>query len=92
MTDPSYIPRILAVVALALLITLWLFRAFIQRNVYPTLARASGNIFSVTMPALVTVIVLCSGLYIILDQSYSADDKKWGYGIVGTVVGYWLRR
>jgi hypothetical protein len=39
----------------------------------------------------VSVIVLCAGLYVILDDNYLADDKKWGYGIVGTVVGYWLK-
>jgi hypothetical protein len=39
----------------------------------------------------VSVIVLLAGLYVILDHNYSADDKKWGYGIVGTVVGYWLK-
>jgi hypothetical protein len=39
----------------------------------------------------VSVIVLVAGLYVILDRNYTADDKKWGYGIVGTVVGYWLK-
>lgn len=43
------------------------------------------------MRAIVSLAVLGAGLYVILDQSYTAEDKKWGYGIVGTMVGYWLK-
>jgi hypothetical protein len=39
----------------------------------------------------VSLIVLGAGLYVILHSGFEADDKKWGYGIVGTVVGYWLK-
>ena len=46
---------------------------------------------TVSMQIVVTLAVLVAGLYVILDPSYAADDKKWGYGIVGTVVGYWLK-
>src|SRR4051812_34723650 len=38
-----------------------------------------------------TAILLIAGLYIILSSSYSAADKHWAYGIVGTLVGFWLR-
>jgi len=40
---------------------------------------------------LVSLIVLAGGLYVILSHEYQPDEKKWGYGIVGTVVGYWLK-
>jgi hypothetical protein len=43
------------------------------------------------MRVVVSLVVLAAGLYIILNQSYTVEDKKWGYGIVGTVVGYWLK-
>ena len=39
----------------------------------------------------VSLIVLAAGLYVILNHDYQVEDKKWGYGIVGTVVGYWLK-
>ena len=43
------------------------------------------------MRILVSLIVLAAGLYVILDHDYHDEDKKWGYTIVGTVVGYWLK-
>ncbi len=43
------------------------------------------------MQVIVTLLVLFAGLYVILNPHYAADDKKWAYGIVGTVVGYWLK-
>ena len=46
---------------------------------------------SVMMRVVLSSAALVAGLYVILKHSYAADDKKWGYGIVGTVVGYWLR-
>jgi hypothetical protein len=44
------------------------------------------------MQVIVSLIVLGCGLYVILDPTFAADDKKWGYGMVGTVVGFWLRK
>ena len=43
------------------------------------------------MQVVVSLVVLTAGLYVILAQSYALDDKKWGYGIVGTVIGYWFK-
>jgi hypothetical protein len=43
------------------------------------------------MQVVVSIVALAAGLYVILSHSYSADEKKWGYGTVGTIVGYWLR-
>ena len=42
---------------------------------------------SVMMRVVLSFAPLVAGLYVILNHSYAADDKKWGYGIVGTVVG-----
>jgi hypothetical protein len=38
----------------------------------------------------VSLIVLISSLVIIFGQ-YPDDYKKWAFGTVGLVVGYWLR-
>ena len=43
------------------------------------------------MPALISLIVLASSLYIILSVSYGEAEKKWAYGSGGTILGYWLR-
>jgi hypothetical protein len=39
----------------------------------------------------VSLVVFAAGLYIILSENY-VEEKKWGYGTVGAVMGYWLRR
>ena len=46
---------------------------------------------SLIMQISVSLVVLAAGLYIILSENY-VEEKKWGYGTVGAVMGYWLRR
>ena len=38
----------------------------------------------------VTILVLAASLYIILTKKYADADKKWAYGAIGTILGYWL--
>ena len=40
--------------------------------------------------AAVTLPVLCSALYVIVSPKYGDADKKWAYGAVGTLLGFWL--
>jgi hypothetical protein len=40
--------------------------------------------------SLVTGPVLLCALYIILSSTYGDADKKWAYGEVGTLLGFWL--
>jgi hypothetical protein len=82
----SVIPAILAFVSVLLLLWAsfshhWVIGGGIIR----------GEVIDLWMRCGVSVIVLVAALYVILNQSYGPDDKKWGYGIVGTIVGYWLR-
>ncbi len=44
-----------------------------------------------TMQATVTVMVLAGSLYALLSGKYAEAEKKWAYGAVGTILGYWLR-
>ena len=39
----------------------------------------------------ISATVLLAALYIILSGAYPEDYNKWAFGIVGVVVGYWLR-
>lgn len=41
--------------------------------------------------AIVTLAILGVALYIILSHGYQAQDKHWGYGAAGTILGYWGR-
>jgi hypothetical protein len=58
---------------------------------FPNLEATPRPDVTISMQVIVTLLVLLAGLYVILEPSYASDDKKWGYGIVGTVVGYWLK-
>jgi hypothetical protein len=40
--------------------------------------------------AVVTLPVLLCALYVIIAPSYRDADKKWAYGAVGTLLGFWL--
>lgn len=42
--------------------------------------------------AAVSLIVLSAALYVILSQRYTAKVEHWAYGIVGMVLGFWLRQ
>jgi hypothetical protein len=44
------------------------------------------------MSLLVTTAVGAAALYIVLSNHYGQDSLKWAYGVVGTVMGYWLKR
>jgi len=39
----------------------------------------------------VSIAVLGAGLYIILSSQYPDSTSKWAYGVIGVVLGYWLR-
>lgn len=43
-----------------------------------------------SMPVVISILVLLSALYVILTSDYREEDNKWAYGIIGTIVGYWL--
>lgn len=38
-----------------------------------------------------SVVVLGASLLVILSQKFSEDVSKWAFGMVGLIVGYWLR-
>lgn len=39
----------------------------------------------------ISIIVLGVAIYIILSQRFTDDFSKWGFGVVGVIIGYWLR-
>ena len=45
------------------------------------------------MPAVISLLVLLSALYVILsNNSFGDAQQKWAFGAVGTILGYWLKR
>ena len=43
------------------------------------------------MQILISVGLLTAALYVILSGKYEPDVQKWAFGIIGTIVGYWLK-
>jgi hypothetical protein len=52
---------------------------------------ASDSRTKVKMQIFVSTVVLAAALVVILSKSYGEADTKWAAGIVGVVIGYWLR-
>jgi|ERR1700680_299734 len=38
-----------------------------------------------------TATLMAAAFFIIVSKRYDLSDKRWAYGIVGMIVGYWLR-
>jgi hypothetical protein len=47
--------------------------------------------FRLVMQALVTLVGLVGGFYLLLSKEASEDVKKLGSGLIGTVFGFWFR-
>lgn len=41
--------------------------------------------------AVVSLVILIAGLYVLLIGNYPDAIVKWAIGVIGLVVGYWLR-
>lgn len=39
----------------------------------------------------VSLVCLCAALWVILSGVYPDATLKWAFGIVGLIIGYWLR-
>ena len=39
---------------------------------------------------IISLAVLGVAIFIILSTGYDSETDKWAYGIVGTIMGYWL--
>jgi hypothetical protein len=56
----------------------------------PGESAAPLGLVAVIMPALITVILLVSALWVILSRRYNDANQKWAFGVLGTIVGFWL--
>ena len=44
-----------------------------------------------TMMILVSLLVLAAALWVIVKPGYDDGVKKWAFGAVGLIVGFWLK-
>jgi hypothetical protein len=52
--------------------------------------QANTKLYKFIGGAAVTLPVLGCALYVIVSPTYGDADKKWAYGAVGTLLGFWL--
>jgi hypothetical protein len=57
----------------------------------PEVAAPAGINVRTIMMVVVSVLVLGSSLFIILSGQYDNESQKWAFGVVGMIVGFWLR-
>jgi hypothetical protein len=43
------------------------------------------------MAVVVSLIILLSALYIILSKTFPPETDKWAFGVIGVLLGYWLK-
>ena len=43
------------------------------------------------MMVIVSLLVLGSALFVILSNRYDSGSQKWAYGVVGSIIGFWLK-
>jgi hypothetical protein len=47
--------------------------------------------FRLIFQAIITLIGIGGGFYLLLSKEASEDTKKFGSGLIGLVIGFWLR-
>lgn len=57
----------------------------------PDQAASDAQTIDLYMPIVVTGVIGLAALYIILSKKFEAESLKWAYGMIGTVVGFWLK-
>jgi hypothetical protein len=50
------------------------------------------NLTVQTMQIVLSVVLLLAGLWVILSKQFAPGDKHWWYGMMGTILGFWLKR
>lgn len=50
-----------------------------------------GPLRRLIMQAIVSLAILGASFFIIFTRGFGPDSKRWAYGSVGMVVGYWLK-
>lgn len=52
---------------------------------------AQQDNYRIIMKLSISVVIMAVGLFIILSNNFGEDEKKWAFGSIGTIVGYWFK-
>lgn len=44
------------------------------------------------MPIVLSLLFAAAALFVILWTGYPDAQEKWAFGVIGTILGYWLKR
>ena len=79
--------KVVMVVWVALIVILTLFRVFAPIGLVANGVDTAAGV----MQIMISFVLLAAALYVILSKKFDVDTQKWAFGIVGTIVGYWLK-
>jgi hypothetical protein len=73
-----------------LLMAIW---AITRRAARAKLGKAviQPNVKEFWIPLVFSVILLGASLYVILSGGYDEGTRKWAFGLVGTILGFWMK-
>ena len=83
------IPGAVAAIGLVVLVAHGIFSG---RAAGTTLAAPRRTSPRMMMQIVISLVVLATALYVVVARPEATDDHKWAYAIIGTIVGYWLRK
>ena len=49
------------------------------------------HLITTVTQTIVSLAVLFFSMYILLDKNQDDSAKKWASGVIGTILGYWLK-
>ena len=81
---------VVAWVGLALHLETLGLRGGFEFDVAPAHLTAAELGLDILMRIIVSLVLLLAALWVVLSQRYQPTDRHWAYGIIGTVVGFWL--
>jgi len=86
-------PVFIAIAAIWLLSVVSLVRGLAEQWVAPGSTWNSHELRRLLnfLPFLVSLLVFGAGIYILSSYSYTDEERRWGYAIIGAIIGYWLR-
>jgi len=93
----NYLPIILFAVTVITLFTISLIaRIRRDRDRNFALSRTPKSamtqaLIQLAMRIVVSLALLGCSLFVVMSQSYGAQEKHWAFGSLGTILGYWLK-
>jgi hypothetical protein len=88
----SYVPALfLALVVALLYVTHPFTNKFILRYPSPPPQAPISDTVKLAMQIVISLGFGAASLFIVVAKRFGPKDKHWAYGMLGTILGFWLR-